>query len=328
MPSKHSLFVAAACAFPLSLAACGSSSSNGDTQPVPEGAHYGYVVSGISLPMSSTDFALDLGSMTSSKLDHVVENKLGGLIGLVSAMSSSTSGGIQGTVNKAVATGQILLLVDFQTQDLANSSAAGFSVKLGVLATAMPQPCTDPSDTVCGRHLGGNGMFTVDASSPTDGVVSGKIVGGAFTGGPGDVTVQLALGGTTPIMLSLMRARIQATISPTGIMNATIGGLLTQSEIATELVPVVLGQVNPILSQSCTPVQGQPCSCTGLAAEVLIPADTNHDCQLSADEFLAYNPVQTALAPDVCTTNSCTKPDGVSIGLQVQAVKAAFPGVM
>lgn len=326
MPSKHLFFVAAACAFPLSIAACGGSSSGNDTQPVPEGAHYGYVVSGVTVPKTDDEkkqISLDLGGLNSSKQDGVFDNRLGSLIELLSGFAD-----IEGPINKAIANGTILLLVDFQTKDLANSSAAGFGVKIG--ATATPLPCTDMTDTTCGHHLDGHGMFTVDDTASTDGVVAGKIVGGAFSGGPGDVTVQLSLGGATPITLSLLRARIQATISPTGIMNANIGGLLTQSEIATELVPVIQTLANGLLTASCTPSpnQGQACTCTGTAAGFLISADRDFDCQLTTDEILMYMPVKAALAPDVCTTSSCPNPDGVSIGVQIQAVKAAFPGVM
>ena len=323
MPSKHLLFVAAACAFPLSLAACGGGSSSNDTQPVPKGAHYGYVVSGVSVPRNDKEkaqFSLDLGGMNSSKQDGILDNKLAGVVELL-----STAVDLQSTVNKAVDMGTILLLVDFQTKDLANSSAAGFSVKIG--ATPTPAPCTDPSDMVCRHHLGGDGMFTVDGNSSADGVVAGKIVAGAFTGGPGDVTIQLTIGGATPIVLNLLRARIQATISPTGIMNANLGGLLSQSEITTQLIPVVQVLANGLLAQSCTPNQGQACTCTG-AAGLLIAADTNFDCQLTTDEIVAFPAVKTALAPDVCTTGTCANPDGVSIGVQVQAVKAAFAGVM
>jgi hypothetical protein len=324
MPSKHSIFVAAACAFPLSLAACGGGGSSGDTPITPEGAHYGYVVSGLTLPTTEkvkAKVSLDLGGTSSSKLDGVPDNKLAGALELLAGFTD-----IQTTVDKAVNMGTILLLVDFQTKDLANSGAAGFGVKIADSVT--PAPCTGLSDTTCRRHLDGNGMFTVAADSPTDAVVPGKIVGGAFTGGPGDVTVQLSLGGSTPVTLSLLRARIQATISPTGIMDATIGGLLTQSEINMNLVPVITAQANTVLMQNCTGSGPPLCGCTGLGATALIGADMNHDCQLSNDEILAFSGVSLALAPDVCTTDSCAKPDGVSIGLQVQAVKAAFAGVM
>ena len=170
-------------------------------------------------------------------------------------------------------------------------------------------------------------MFTVAADSPTDAVVGGKIVGGAFTGGPGDVTVQLALGGATPLTLNLLRARVLATISPTGIMNATIGGLLTQAEITTELLPVIQVQANDFLTQNCTGT-GPMCGCTGDAAKFLIGLDTNGDCTLSTDEILAFGAVAQALSPDVCSMSSCAKADGVSIGVQVQAVKATFTGAM
>jgi hypothetical protein len=183
------------------------------------------------------------------------------------------------------------------------------------------------NDATCRHHLDGHGSFTVAADSPSDAVVGGKIVGGAFAGGPGDVTVQLSLGGATPITMSLLRARVQATISPTGIMNATIGGLLTQSEIMTSLIPVIQVQANNFLTQNCTGT-GPMCGCTSDGAKLLASLDTSGDCKLSIEEILAFSAVMSALSPDVCTMSSCAKPDGVSIGVQVQAVKAAFPGVM
>jgi len=323
MPSNHSFFVAAACALPLSLAACGGSDSN-DTPPVPEGQHYGYVVSGVSLPITNkqkTDFALDLGAAKSSKQDGVPDNKLGSLFQFVSAAVD-----VQGAITTAVNAGSIILLVDFQTKDLANSSAAGFGVKIG----SMPNPpaCTNTADpTTCGRHLDGHGSFQIDTSASTDGVVAGKITSNAFTGGPGDVTVQLALSGTAPITLNLLRARVQATISPTGIMNANIGGLVLPAELKAQLGPILEAQVAPILTQNC-PGTAPNCACTGTAASFLIPADANHDCKLTADEIFTYQIVADQIRPDICTTSSCATPDGLSIGVQVQAVKAAFTGVM
>jgi len=323
MPSKHSFFVAAACALPLSIAACGGSDGGGDTPVIPEGQHYGYVVSSVSLPITNkqkTDFALDLGGTKSSKQDGVPDNKLQGLFALVSAAVD-----LQTAITKAVDSGTIILLVDFQAKDLANASAAGFGVKIGAMPT--PAACTDASDMTCRHHLDGHGSFQIDTSASSDGVVAGKIVSNAFTGGPGDVTVQLALSGTAPITLNLLRARVQATISPTGIMNANIGGLALPAELKAQLGPVLESQVAPILAQSC-PGAAPDCACTGTAATFLIAADANHDCHVTADEIFAYPLISQQLSPDVCTTDSCTTADGLSIGVQVQAVKAAFAGVM
>lgn len=321
MPSNHSFFIAAACALPLSFAACGGSNDSGETPVTPEGQHYGYVVSGVSLPITNKeklDFALDLGGTKSSKQDGVPDNKLGGVLQTLAGFVD-----LNGVVNKAVDTGSILLLVDFQTKDLANSSAAGLSVKIGTMPN--PAACTDMTDTTCRHHLDGHGAFQVDTADSTDGVVAGKIVSGAFTGGPGDVALQLAVTGTTPIMLNLLRARVQATISPTGIMDANIGGVLTKTEINTAIIPVLLVQANDILTQSCAP-SGGSCNCTGSAAGFLLVGDANMDCQLSTDELIGLT--ASLVAPDVCTMDSCATPDGVSLGIRVQAVKAAFPGVM
>src|SRR5579859_4865306 len=115
MSSKHSFYAAVACALPLSLVACGSS-DNSDAPPIPEGAHYGYVISQASIPTTTkevTDFGLDLGSKTSSKQDGVVDNQLGQALSFLSGMVN-----IQGTVTTAIDQGDIILLVDVQTADL------------------------------------------------------------------------------------------------------------------------------------------------------------------------------------------------------------------
>lgn len=320
MSFKHPFFAAAACALPLSLAACGGSSS--DNSPiVPEGAHYGYVVSSATVVPGpqAMEIGLDLGSKTSSKLDNQPDNKLGMLLSTLSLQVD-----IQGAITKAIDTGNIILLVDFQTKDLANSSAAGFGVEVGTMPT--PAACTDASDTICRHHLDGHGMFQIAPGTPTDAVVAGKIVSTAFTGGPGNATLELALG-TMTITMNLQRARVEAAISATGIMNAKIGGLLTQSDIATSIAPAIQVQVANLLTQSCT---GSPptCGCTGNAAPLLIELfDTNKDCKVSTDEIVNSQFFQTELQPDVCIEDSCANPDGVSVGVEVQAVKAMFPGV-
>src|ERR1043165_1830154 len=87
MASNRLILVAAACAAPLSLVACGGS-SNDDTDIVPEGAHHQYVVSQVSVPTSMaqvTQFGLDLGTKTSIKPDGVVENALGVLLATLSS---------------------------------------------------------------------------------------------------------------------------------------------------------------------------------------------------------------------------------------------------
>lgn len=329
MPSKHSFHVAAACALPLSFAACGSSSD--DKPIIPEGAHYGYVVSTASVPANSKqviDFGLDLGSPTSSKPDGAPDNKLGKLLATLAGPPVNIN--IQNTVTQAVDQGNILLLIDVQTKDLMNSSAAGFGVKIGTMP--VPPACTDMNDTTCRHHLDGHGSFQIAASSPTDAVVAGKITSGAFTGGPGDISLQIALGTTTPINLDLMHARVQATLNSDGTLSATVGGLVTQDQLKTQIGPVLQTQIMSLITTECTGGTG-PCNCPTNSTAALLLGDAlnfdpDHNCMITVDELLNSSVVKSLLVPDSCSKDSCSTADSLSIGIQVQAVKATFPGVM
>jgi hypothetical protein len=325
---KHSFHVAVACALPLSVAACGGS-SNEEPPIIPEGAHYGYVVSGVTLPKTAAEavqMGLDLGGMTSSKQDGAPDNKLGRLLGTLASPPLSIN--LQATVDTAVSHGNIILLIDVQTEDLQNSKAAGFGVKLGAMPT--PAACTDANDTVCGHHLDGHGSFQIAAGSPTDAVVGGKITSGAFTGGPGDVSLQVALGSATPITLDLIHARVLATIKSDGTLTATVGGLVTQEALRTQLGPVLQTQVMSLITAQCTGGTGR-CGCPAdstLGALLGGGLDPNQDCMVTTDELLNYSVVKAALVPDSCSKDSCASPDALSIGLPVQAVKATFTGAM
>src|SRR6185503_15529094 len=118
--------------------------------------------------------------------DKTVDNQLGMVLGTLQGQNIDVKSAIKLAVDK----GDIILLADIQTKSFTSTTGAGLSVKLG--ATPMPPPCTSPTDMVCGQHLKGSGTFTI-ANSP-EGNVDGKIVGGVFTGGPGNLTLQISLG--------------------------------------------------------------------------------------------------------------------------------------
>ena len=328
MAPNHSFLVAAACALPLSILACGGSSE--EEQIIPEGTHYGYVVSKASTPTTDAEvrqFGLDLGSKTSSKLDGPVDNALGGtLFGLKAFMFD-----VQATVTTAVDTGSILLLIDFQTKDFSTSNAAGFVVKIG--ANPVPAACNTPTD--CRHHLNGMGTFSIAANSPTDALVAGKITSGTFKGGPGDIALQLAIGSTTAITLNLLHARVQATsITETGL-TAIIGGLVTQDDLNTQIGPAIAASINATIQNSCPAPGGgarmpPDCNCTGGVHTAVVALDGQApgsvaDCVITSDEVLSNPTVKTFLQPDSCSADSCAKADSLSIGIKVEAVKATFP---
>jgi hypothetical protein len=329
MASTRLLPLAVACILPLSAVACGGSDDDGPV--VPEGTHYGYVVSQASVPENNTqarDFGLDLGAARSGTPDGIVDNQLGVVLGTLSGMGFE----IQGTIDEAIAQGSIILLVDFQATDFMNTSAAGLGVKIG--ATAMPAPCTDPTDlTTCGQHLKGTGSFTIAASSPADALVAGPVVNGTFNGGPGNLALQIALGTTDPLTLNLLAARARATgISDTGITTLTVGGALTTEELNTQVLPAIQVQVAGLIERDCGTGGTPPsCGCAADSTAALIlglfdgtAAGTVQDCTVSVEEIAGNFLIKGLLAPDVCSKDTCEAPDALSLGIQVQTVKGTF----
>jgi hypothetical protein len=333
MTPRQPFLVAAVCALPLSLVACGS--SNSEEMIIPRGTHYSYVVSSAAVPTSDAQvhqFGLDLGTKTSSKLDGTVDNALGAALSGLAAFGFD----IQGTITTAVDTGSILLLLDFQTEDFATSTAAGLTVKLG--ATTTPAPCNGSADTTCRHHLDGMGTFTVAADSPADALLPGTIASGTFKGGPGDITLQIAIGSPTPIKLNLLHARAEAsTITETGIMTGNLGGLVTQEQLTGQVGPAIAASVSSILDRDCPVAAGvtrspPDCSCKNPSTGLLVVHALDGDlvasggpaanCQITADEVLGFPLVKSLLQPDSCSADSCKAADSLSIGIKITAVKA------
>lgn len=325
MASIRPLFALAVAS--LSFAACGG--DDGGTV-IPEGQHYQFVSKKAYVPTNNNqarEYGLDLNK------DKTVDNQLGMVLGTLSSMGFD----IQGTIDKAVAEGSIILLVDFQTKDFTNSSAAGLEVILG--ANPMPAACnageeycntaTPPVCTGCGHHLQGTGSFTIKESM--DAAVGGKIVNGTFNGGPGNITLQIALGDTSQaIQLSLIGARAKATgISESKIDSIILAGALTENDLNTMVIPAIQKQIEPIITRDC-PMSTMPpgCGCmansTGKTVLDLFDGDitgTAKDCKVSVEEIKGNSLIQSLLAPDVTVDGKMA----LSLGIKVEATKATFP---
>jgi hypothetical protein len=323
MASHRSLFTFAACLLP-SFAACGGD----DGQAPPAGPHYHYVVNKAFIPTTNTEAhtdGLDIGQAKTTKLDKVVDNQLGMVLATLEGMNFD----IQTTIDTAINKGNIILLVDFQTKDFNNTTAAGIQAFLGT--NPMPAPCSSPTDTTCGHHLDGSGMFTVSPMSPDNPALAGKIINGTFNGGPGNLTLQIALGGTMPITLGLELARAQATsISDTG-MTAIVAGAITQDEINNMVIPAVVAQLGPIIMRDCTMLNNPPdCGCaSGSTGKTILGLfDTApKDCMVSVSEVQNNSLIKSLLAPDVCaptTGTTCDAANALSIGLKITAVKGTY----
>jgi hypothetical protein len=319
-------FLLAAVLMPMSLVACGGDDGG---NVVPEGTHYHYVASNVYVPTSNTqarEYGLDLNA------DGTVDNQLGMVLSTLAGMGFD----IQATIDTAVAEGSIILLADFQTKDFMNTTAAGVQVYLGENPT--PAACTgtemyDPvAKTGCKHHLDGNGSFSISASSPENAALGGKIVNGTFTGGPGDLSLQIALGGTEAIKLDLIGARAKASsISETMIGSGTTGGIVfggavTKEDIDTKVIPAIQAQLTPIISEDCPgtdPNSTPSCMCMAdsTGKTILGLFDTNpKDCKVTVEEIKTNSLIVSLLAPDVTINGKMA----LSLGIKATAVKATY----
>jgi hypothetical protein len=295
----------------MSLVACGGS----DGTPTPEGAHTHYVVNKVFVPTSSNEaqeYGLDIDGIDG------VDNQLGSTL---SALTTIAHFDIQGTIDTAVAQGSIILLADFQTKSFTSSAAAGMQVFLGT--NPNPAACNGSADTTCGHQFSGTASFDVTANSNP--AIAGKIMGGTFTGGPGKLALQIALGGTTPITINLIGARIKAsTISDTAIGSVIFGGAIAKTDIDGTIIPAIVPNLKDTVARDCNMLTAPPgCGCTsGSTGETIISTFDKSpvDCDITAQELLMNGIVMSALQPDVTIDGV----PAVSIGIKATAVGAVF----
>jgi hypothetical protein len=300
-------------------AACGG--GGGDDVEPPSGEHFFYVADTVQVPTNNTE-AATIGLHVAGD-GNDVQNSLGMVLATLTSMGFD----IQGTIDETIAEGGIILLYDIQTPDFVASKGSGFKVDLGVAPS--PEPCTDPADpSTCGQHLTGNGQFDIDDSSPDNAPLEGRIAGGTFTAGPGDLTLQIALGGG-PISLDLIGAKIKATgVSDTGVEQVILGGAVSEEVLQTKVIPSIQEQLVPLLLDSCGPEAGRVaplCGCNTSTGQTVIrifdktPAG-NGDCKISVEELQNNQLIQSLLSPDV-TINGVA---ALSIGISTTAVKATI----
>jgi hypothetical protein len=290
-----------------------------DGQQPPEGPHHTYVVSEANVPVNNNqarEFGLDLNG------DKAPDNQLGMVLGTLSNQGFD----VQGAIAKAVSEGDIILLLDLQTSSYASTSGAGLSVKLGDKTTAMPAPCADALDMTCRRHLGGTGMFAIGSGSPENAAVSGKIIGGTFNGGPGRISLKIALGGPEGIQLDLIGARAKATgMTDTGIDSVILAGALPVADLETKVIPAIHAQLGPLVADDCPGTTPPDCGCpagSSTGRTILNLFDTTpKNCVVTVDEIKNNTLIQSLLAPDV-------EIDGIqalSLGIKVKATVGVFP---
>lgn len=291
--------------------------------PQPTGAHHHYVVNRLLIPTTAeqaTEYGLAIDG-------GAVKNAFGA----GTAALASAGFDVQGVMDRAIADGSIILLLDLQADDLTSSvGLAGLHIFKGT--SPLPSPCAGSADTVCGHHLDGTGSFATPQpgvpAAPYD-VLEGGVVEGVFSGSGdyGPPPIEIALVGNVPLDVPLRRMQVRASgLTPTSIADATIAGVLEAPSwndgFGGGVVGALAAEMQTLVSLDCTMLASPPgCGCTAgsLGEQILGYFDTNpRDCRASLAEISATS---FANLPD---DTSWANGVGVSFGVKITAVAALY----
>lgn len=312
----------------LGLVACGGGDGDdeGGGTVNPNGTNHTYVVSAVDLPTNPAE-AMSLGMDIDGKANDGIDNQLGSVLGAIGGLAPTLN--LQMNLDTQVDTGQLVMLINMKATDLASASGVGMEVYVGTNVVT-PPACTDMTDTVCRKHFTGTGMFNIDSvNGPTDAQLVGTIMGGKFKGGPGTVTLKIALAGGAPISLPLQKARAEISgITAAGwpATGSKIGGAISDEDIDGEVMPAIASTVRTSFDETCdVGATTASCNCvmgsTGLTLKNLFDKAPTQDCMISDAEVKAV--VDGFLTPDIDLDGDGTN-DAVSMGLGVTGVAAVY----
>jgi len=325
--------ILAAALIPGSLIGCGGDDGNGGNAPQAEeldetGTHNTFVLDSLTLPTNPTE-ATELGLNIDYDDNDIPDNQLGKIL----ATLSSAAGGdfdLQTSMAETINAGEIILLSSIQATSLTNAAGAGMWVYLGDMPSR--EPCSSPEDTTCGKHLDGLTSFSIAADSPDSALVTGSIVGGKFSGGPGNVRLDLPLVGSTPLVLNLIGAQAKVTVSADGLTSGRLGGAVTEDALQKDVLPALHSILVEVAAEDCTG-SAPACCVADSTGELLYDLfDEDDNCDISLSELENNSLISTLLAPDLdlldakgnFNPNSDGVLDSLSLGIGFTAVKATF----
>lgn len=316
----------------VALAACGGGSADDDDDEGsdtvdPSGTDHTYAVSALSVPENSTSAektrcGFDLNG------NGAADNTLGTL--LVALRSFEVE--VQSSLDEEIETGGLILLANVKATDLSDAAGVGLWIYGGqTTPPPTPAPCTDPETmTDCGHHLEGDGAFTVDSTTATDQMIVGDIVDGTFTGGPGEVTLQLSVAGGDPIALPLQNAHAELTgLTAEGweLTGSKIGGAISSEDLDGTVIPGIAATIRGTVAEDCEGTEPPDCGCAADSTGASMidtfdgRGDGEADCEISDDEVADL--ANLALSPDIDLDGDDTN-DAVSVGICLGGVSGTF----
>jgi hypothetical protein len=263
----------------------------------------------------AVDYAFDLDG------DTVVDNRVAAVLATYESMGFEN----QQVSDVWFARGEAIMLAQLGADDYSDDADATFTMYQG--DNPMPPACAGPGFTNCGKHLMGTGSFALEAGAPVDPPLEGTIANGKLAAGPAHLTVQFSLGFSPPITVTLIGARVELIPTATSLMGK-VGGAITQSEIASKVMPGLRESFATAVYRDCDPFGSAPtcdCAAGSLGEKVIGQLDRSPaDCGVSLAEV--QNDAMTAalLVPDVMVEGQ----PALSIGFGVTAVRGSFPAPM
>jgi len=284
----------------------------------PSGDHYQYVANTINVPTNSSEAAA-LGQDIDGDPSSTPDNALGQIMA-----SLATIGGAdpQAAVDVTVANGEMLQLLDVQTNDLVTATGVGVAIFIGEDGDVPANPAD---------NFSGSETFKIKSGTPTEDALAGALTGGQLRAGPGTVPLQLVLvPGTTPVVVHLVGARVRGDVTATTMANGLLGGAIKEQEVDATVIPAIAVAMNALVAADCP---GGVCPPGGSGGETILGLfDEDSDGTVTADELRANDLINSLLASDVDlfddTGSFNPRVDGVvdslSFGVGFTAVGAVF----
>jgi hypothetical protein len=289
---------------------------------LPVGPHHPFVIDSIAIPVSNAEAQI-MGLDVDGNGD--VDNQLGAIVALLEANGAD----INLTVRQQIDRGELIHLADLQATAFDTADDSALYIWKG--ANPVPPACLDDLDTVCRRHLDGNGSFDVATPDPEDAMIFGGITGGHYSGSRGVIVLEVPLFvSDTALTLQLIDARAEVDVAETALTTGKLAGAVTDRYIQDSLIPQLETVFAALTDRDCAGVDPDCCIPDSDGDIVVGLFDTDGSCTISLTELQDSVLLDSLLAPDVdiLDEEGLSGSDGVldslSLGVGFTAIPATF----
>lgn len=270
-------------------------------------------------PVSVRDFVmskLTIPDVDPQKYALKIGGKSYNALGAILVALSSVIGDAQAAADRSVNTGSLILLTRVQAASFIDDPFATGQSWIGAKAVCCAKPddaaaCATEALSTCFK---GDFPFQVDASSPTDSLLTGKIVAGHATMSAVRLRIPFPLWGMGALQLDLKAAQLSGKIGASTITGGVLAGALSKEEVDTKLIPSLAAMMDAQVKDPTVPQSRKD--------QILNLFDANKDYTVTTQEVAGNALVKTFLSGDVDVDNDA-KLD-LSVGIGFEAVGATI----